>query len=205
MDAADSERACAWTRRYVEIIERFDLCPWAAPARARGEVSIVACEESELEAALEQFHADPAAVVALCVLPNFDGDGTQLRRLRARMYERPIASHVAMADFHPDAVLDTGSAARLVPFLRRSPDPMIQAVRHSTLANLRRGSTLVSPEVQAAILAGREVAAVRDVGDQVADANLATVQRDGVALAAALDELITQRRADRNVPAARSR
>ena len=196
MDAEIAERARHHARRYVEIVERFDLCPWAAPAGARGEVWIAACDEAEIEDALARFAATPGAVVGLCVLPAFAGDLTALRRLRGRLNTAPIGRTLALAEFHPDAPKDDANAQRLIPYLRRSPDPMLQAVRHETLASLRKGTTVLDPATQAAILAGQPIEPVRDIGDRIADVNFARVQRDGAALAAALDELIGERRAD---------
>ncbi|MEZ4399052.1 MAG: DUF1415 family protein [Kofleriaceae bacterium] len=195
MDADAGARACEWARRYVDVVARFDLCPWAAPALAKGEVWITACDQADLEDALARFAATPAAVVGLVVVPGFTGTLAALRRLRGELCERPIGRTVALAEFHPDAPLDDASAQRLIPYLRRSPDPMLQAVRHETLAHLRRGGTTMAAELQAAVLAGHPVPPVRDIGDQIADANLATLRRDGAALAAALDALISQRRA----------
>ncbi|MBK9036343.1 MAG: hypothetical protein IPL61_34700 [Myxococcales bacterium] len=201
MDAEIAERARAYARRYVEIIERFDLCPWAAPAGARGEVWIAACDEGDLEDVLARFAATPTAVVGLVALPGFAGDLTALRRLRGRLNEAPIGRTLALAEFHPDAPLDTGNAQRLIPYLRRSPDPMLQAVRHETLASLRKGTTVLDPAAQAAILAGQTIEPVRDIGDRIADTNFERVQREGAALAAALDELIRARRAEPAPPA----
>ena len=197
MDDAARADARSWAERYIAIVEAYDLCPWAAPARARGEVWIEACEVDEVEDALARFTASPDAVVGLCVIPNFDGDPTALRRWRGALCERPLGRILALADFHPDATLDATTPQRLIPFLRRSPDPLIQAVRHETLANLRRGGTMLVPSDQLAALAGRPPERPRDVSDQVAETNHARMQQDGVALAAALDELVTARRADR--------
>jgi hypothetical protein len=78
---------------------------------------------------------------------------------------------------------------------------MLQVVRHETLSGLRRGGTTLASADQLLAMAGGAVAPPpRDVADDVADNNLARMQRDGAALSAALDELITSRRA-----AARSR
>lgn len=195
MDAAEAEDARGWARRYVEVVERFELCPWAAPARARGEVWIGACEEADVADALSSFERTPTAVVGLCVLPRFGGDLAALRRLRNRLADGPIGATLALAEFHPDAPLDAATPSRLVPFLRRSPDPMIQAVRHETLRGLRRGGTTLASIDQAALMARRELPPPRDVAEEVAIANLARVRAEGAALAGALDLLITSRRA----------
>lgn len=197
MDDAERAEARAWAERYIEIVERYDLCPWAAPARARGEVWIEPCEVDDIEATLARFAATAGAVVGLIPVPGFAGDPTELRRWRGELCERPIGKVVAMAEFHPDATLDASTPQRLIPFLRRTPDPLIQAVRHETMASFRRaGTTLVSAE-QVAALAGRPPPVQRDVSDQVAEENHARMARDGAALAADLDALINARRADR--------
>lgn len=198
MDPAVAEEARAWARKYVAIVERFDLCPWAAPARARGEVWIGAADEDDVTAALEAFERAPGAVVGLCVLPGFTGDLAALRRLRNRLCESPIGQRLALAEFHPVAPLDDASAARLVPFLRRSPDPMLQAVRHATMASFRRGGTRLASIDQLSLMSGKAIPAPRDVADDVADNNLATLQRDRAALAGALDELVSARAAARS-------
>lgn len=195
MDQQVADDARAWAGRYVEVVERFELCPWAAPARARGEVWIGVCDEVDLLDALRRFDRTPTAMVGLCVLPGFAGDLAALRRVRNQVCEGPLGARLALAEFHPDAPLDAATPARLVPYLRRSPDPMLQVVRHETLSGLRRGGTTLASVDQLALMMGKHVAAPRDVADDVAEQNHARMQRDGVALAAALDELITSRRA----------
>lgn len=192
-DLADDARA--WARRYLEVVERFDLCPWAAPARARGEVWVGACDEDDLMEALAGFERTPTAIVGLCVLPRFTGGLSALRRLRTQVTDSPIGQRLAVAEFHPDAPLDAASPARLVPYLRRSPDPMLQVVRHETLAGFKRGGTTLASVEQLSLLAGKYVAPPRDIAEDIAQHNHATMLRDGAALAAALDELITSRRA----------
>jgi hypothetical protein len=194
VDDAVAADAREWAQRYVSIVERFDLCPWAAPARARGEVWIGACDESELVDALQRFDRTPSAVVGLCVLPGFTGDLLALRRVRNQLADGPIGKRLALAEFHPDAPLDATTASRLVPYLRRSPDPMLQAVRHDTLAGLRRGGTTLASIDQTTLMARHPIVTVRDVAEDIADANLARVQRDGALLAGELDTLIASRR-----------
>ena len=101
-----------------------------------------------------------------------------------------------LAEIHPDAPLDQADCQLLIPYLRRTPDPTIQAVRHATLAGVRKNPAIMDPATQAAVLAGKAVPPVRDIGDRITDANFARMQADGAALAAALDGLITARRAD---------
>jgi hypothetical protein len=46
----------------------------------------------------------------------------------------------AMAAFHPNAPIDRLAPERLIPFLRRTPDPTIQIVRSSALERVRSGA-----------------------------------------------------------------
>ncbi len=89
------------------------------------------------------------------------------------------------AAFHPDYPAPEGgatnggaaAAARLVPFIRRTPDPTLQLVRASLLDGLRG-----------------------QVSDDVARDNQATVTARGLA---ALDALLTDIRRDRDASYAR--
>lgn len=180
-------------RYMVEVVERYGLCPWAAPARARGQVKIEIVEVSEVAAAVDRFINDAGAVVGLVVLPSFDGDASALRRVRDVMLAER-GGRIAVADFHPRAPLDLGDAYRLVPFLRRSPDAMLQAVRHETLAGLRgRASGPWSANEQAAALAGLPVARPRDPLDEIALENHRTVRAQTEAIVQALEDIARDR------------
>jgi hypothetical protein len=196
MDPTVAERARYWAREYAALVARFDLCPWAGATLAKDELWVAACDEADVEDALARFADAPTAVIGLCVLPGFAGDLNALRRLRGRLNAAPIGRTLALAEFHPDAPLDQADGQRLIPYLRRTPDPTIQAVRHATLASVRKNPAIMDPATQAAVLAGKAVPPVRDIGDRITDANFARMQADGAALAAALDALITARRAD---------
>lgn len=193
--ALDREARRLLGRYQREVVERFGLCPWAEPARLRGEVRVAVVDEAEAAAALDAFEADGGAVLGLVVMPRFGGDAAALRRLRDELLAGERGRRLALADFHPHAALDTGAAARVVPWLRRSPDPMLQAVRHQTLASLRRATVTLSPADQAAALAGRAPPPRVDPADQVAADNLATVRADAAAIAEILDELARDRAA----------
>jgi hypothetical protein len=82
--------------------------------------------------------------------------------------------------FHPDLPEDLADAHRAVAFIRRSPDPTLQLVRRTVLQAVRgyQGSILVDPRGLSAeqLLA---VAGARSVSDRIAEANLATLRREG--------------------------
>ncbi len=182
-------------RYQVEIVERFGLCPWAAPARARGEVRVAVVDAEHAGAALDAFIADSGAIIGLVVMPSFTGDAGALRGLRDELLTAARAATLALADFHPEAHFDATAAARLVPWLRRSPDPMLQAVRHTTLAPLRRSVVLMDAAEQLEVLAGRGSPPRPDPAAVVATDNLATVVEQGDAVAAAFDEIARDRAA----------
>jgi hypothetical protein len=190
--ALDREARRLLARYQREVVERFGLCPWAEPARARGEILVIVTGDPG--PALDAFDRSED-VIGLVVLPRFDGDAAALRRLRDDLLAGARGERLAVADFHPAAALDTSNPARLVPWLRRSPDPMLQAVRHATLAGLRRAPGTLPAAEQALALAGRAAPPRADPAAQVAADNLAAALAHGDAIAAALDDIARDRAA----------
>lgn len=136
------------TRYCVEIVEGLGFCPWAEEARVRGRLAIVPCVEEEASVAwvlgaIDRVEADPQLEIGLLAFPlcrlerlAFSHFVAEVRAADAA--RKPAGAVVlAMADFHPDAPLDQTSAERMVPFVRRSPDPAIQLVRKDALARVR--------------------------------------------------------------------
>jgi hypothetical protein len=194
MDAAWADEARRLVLRYLtEVVERFDLCPWARPARLRGELWIDVVDPDGAAAAITRFLAAEDKVVGLIVVPGLDGPPARLRAIRDELLAGPLGRQVALADFHPAAELDGSHASRLVPFLRRAPDPMLQAVRHADLASLHRHPPPMSPADQAAVLAGKHVAPFVDPVAAVATTNLATFAAEQAAITAVLDEIHADR------------
>lgn len=194
MDAALEREARRLLDRYqAEVVERFGICPWAEPARARGEVRVAVVDADDAGAALDAFLGDASAAIGLVVMPRFAGDARALRRLRDELLAGERTRVLALADFHPDAARDDSAPERLVPWLRRSPDPMLQAVRHETLASLRRQATTLEPAAQVAAVVGRAPPPRADPAAAVAATNLALVRARGDAVAAALDDIARDR------------
>ncbi|HUQ08415.1 MAG TPA: DUF1415 family protein [Kofleriaceae bacterium] len=194
MDAALEREARRLLRRYqVEVVERFGLCPWAEPARTRGEVRVDIVDEADAGAALDAFLGDASMTIGLVVMPRFTGDARALRRVRDELLTSARARVLALADFHPEAARDDATAERLVPWLRRSPDAMLQAVRHETLASLRRATTTLDPASQLAVLAGRVLTPRTDPAAVVAAMNHAVVRSQGDLVATALDAIARDR------------
>jgi hypothetical protein len=194
VDPALEREARRLLRRYqVEVVERFGLCPWAEPARTRGEVRVDIVDAADAGAALDAFLGDANATIGLVVMPRFAGDARALRRVRDELLTGARARVLALADFHPDAARDDRTPERLVPWLRRSPDAMLQAVRHETLSSLRRAATTLDPATQLAVIAGRAPPPRIDPAEAVAATNHAVVRAQGDAVSAALDAIALDR------------
>lgn len=181
----DVDLALRLNARYVEeVVIGWSLCPWAARAWRAGEVARRVFVEETLDvmpvlAFIDELCAAPAPAIGLAIFPGaklpdaaFGSFAERVRRAdRAR---RPPGERAPflLAAFHPDSGRDAGfeDAARLVSFIRRTPDPTLQLVRASLVEALSREG--------------------RDVSADIARDNLATVTtRDPRALGALLEDI----------------
>jgi hypothetical protein len=182
-------------RYLAEVVERFGLCPWAGAARRNDEVRVEILLEPDpaaVNAAVARIAVDARAALGMVVLAASAIDPAALRRLR----DGAMRPDVAIADFHPGAGGDLGTPARLVPLLRRSPDPMLQVVRWSVLASARRPPAVPDRRAQARLLAGIPTDVGGDVSDAITRTNHATISAAGMdALVAVLDDLARDRAA----------
>jgi hypothetical protein len=204
-DQAYEREALRLHRRYqIEIVEAWGLCPWAEGARLGGKVRerIVLGEargavlEGSLTA-LTLLAKDRSVEVGFLVYPRFavsrlglEEFAAQLREADGVRYEIGNVPFV-FAAFHPDAEPDTGDPERLIPFLRRTPDPTLQLVRASVLDSVRslsaQGTQFVSLSALEQMHSGHVPVPLRE---RIARTNLSTVNRMGVeAMRAALDDI----------------
>lgn len=206
------EAVRVYERYATEVVEAFQLCPWARRARQDGRVRTCVVTDARprvqgLLDRMDEIFADAHVEVGLLLLPGVPWDRHDFRRFASRVRTAHEARHaasgasgpppLAMAAFHPDAQPDLDSAARLVSFLRRTPDPTIQVVRHAALAGVRGSETTGAVYAPRAVLDLAALASERTLplADRVAEANLATTTRVGVAhIEAILDDI----RADRD-------
>jgi hypothetical protein len=213
MDQALVREARRLCQRYVdEVVLEFDLCPWAAPAlRAnRVEISVIADQirataedgpsvAQRVTQVLDAMASDSRVELVLLVLPRFE-----LGRLDLDVFQRmvrelhtPTAPSFLLAAFHPDARPDTSDPERMIPFLRRSPDPMLQAVRATVLDRIdpSRGSGTQFMDL-ATLLSGNVAStpAPEPLRRRIARTNLETIQRHGIAtVEQALSDIIEDR------------
>ena len=191
-------------RRYaIEIVERYGLCPWAERARQEGRVVervIVACEQALAEAlaSIDELAGEPRIEVALLIFPLIALDALRFEHFVSALRDQDAARHAlgkapfAMAAFHPDADAALDDAERLIPFLRRTPDPTVQLVRLSVLERVHtrapQGTSFVDVSALDALEAlggtaadlGHSPHAELPLRERIARANLATVTRVGV-------------------------
>ena len=184
-------------RYLVEVVEAFDLCPWAKSARLAGEVTVEIVWGTpaldDWEAAARAALARPTTRVAMIVAPELALDRDAFGAVRDQVAARIPAAGVA--HFHPDAAIDLASPARLVPFVRRSPDPLLQLVPLAILDQIRSAPPLAGLAQQAQILGGHAAPPRGDIAERIAHANFATVTARFAAIVAVLDDIARDRRA----------
>ncbi len=141
------------TRYLEEIVERFELCPWARATRRNGHLARAVVRGnppaySVLLAQMDRWARDEQWDVAMLLLPEAGLSRPAFARFVSALIaedaaRRPLGASTpfALAAFHPDAEPDFASADRLVPYVRRTPDPTIQVVRISALEKARAGES----------------------------------------------------------------
>ncbi len=183
-------------RYIVEIVETYDFCPWAKAARLGGELAVDVLWSTPAPAAwidaARRLLAQPATRVAMVIAPELAATPDELRRLRD--YVATKIPSAGVAEFHPDAVIDLESPARLVPFLRRSPDPLLQLVPLELLDRVRTHTSVIDVHDQAQMLAGLAAPPRDDIADRLAETNHARVRTDIAAITATLDDIAADRR-----------
>lgn len=184
-------------RYLVEVVERYELCPWARGVREHGELAVgVLWGEPPLDAWVaeaERLLAQPRIRVAMVVAPELAISREALGAVRDQVAARIPSAGVA--EFHPSAALDLATPARLVPFLRRAPDPLLQLVPLALIDAVRGAPATADLARQASMLGGRAEPPRDDVGSRIAAANHATVALAHAAITAVLDDIAADRRA----------
>ena len=184
-------------RYLVEVVEAYELCPWAKAARLAGEITVdIVWGAPSIDAWVDAgviALARPSTKVAMIVAPELAIDREALRVVRDEVAARiPTAG---VAHFHPEAELDLASPPRLVPFVRRALDPLLQLVPLAILDAVRSPPPAADRAQQAQILGGRASPPREDVASRIARANHTTVSAHHAAIIATLDAIADDRRA----------
>lgn len=132
-----------------EVIERFNVCPYAKGARqtSTSEIFVLPIERADVGAIIaiiEQLEGQPEIEVAQVVCPlvgldaaTFSEFASEVGRTNAARFSQ-ARPHFVHAAFHPHLAYSEATAQRMVPFFRRSPDPMIQLVRLAVLDSIHK-------------------------------------------------------------------
>ena len=189
------EEVLARNDRYLhEFVEALRMCPYARVCRETGKLQrrVLRSREEALPAiaALEALPPD-SLEVALLIFPEEPATGEPSARafveFCASVRDRMFASHRGEAPFyavafHPDLARDLLDANRAVQFIRRSPDPTLQLVRASVLRSVRGRDEGGSRYVDTSKLTLEQAMALVSpltLAERIAQANLATLQREG--------------------------
>lgn len=209
MDEALEREARRLFRRYtLEIVEGLGMCPWAEAARRRSQVSesVDLSPTAELAAGAtwaRRMGEDRSVEIGFLIYPrlkttrrDFVAHVQAVRELYAR---EPGAGGVqmAMVAFHPEPEADTSTALSIINVIRRCPDPAIQAIRLSTLEELRQrdGTGKRFMPMSAALKLPMNVPVRRPLHETVAENNQHTFERLGTA---AVEAIIEDIRRDRD-------
>ena len=202
--AVNAEEIAAWSReatrlhrRYqVEIVEACGLCPWAQKSRLDGHVrqfvlfdTDASCVEPSV-AVMAELSALADVEVAFLIYPvlalgrlDFEAFATRVRTADAATHEVGQIPFVSAA-FHPEAAPDVSQAERLIPFLRRTPDPTIQLIRGSVLDHVRgpapQGTQFIDMQSHDMFAKRTPTAATSSLRERIAKTNLVTALRLGV-------------------------
>jgi hypothetical protein len=200
-----AEQAVRLYRRYErEIVEACDLCPWAVRVRHDGRIRervLLQEDDTLLAPSLDAIFAfaKEDIDVALLLYPKIGLGRAAFDHFASRLRDADVARQslgqvpFVFAVFHPEAAPDTREAERLIPFLRRTPDPTIQLLRSSVVDRVR-GTTPQGTQFVDAHLIEALSAPVPSLRERIATANLATTLRLGVdTLTHHFDEIIRDR------------
>jgi hypothetical protein len=214
-DREGGDSAARWTketvrlyRRYeLEVVEACELCPWASRVRREDRLRerVLLQEEADsLSPSLDAIEelADSAIDVALLLYPRIGLERGAFEQFAGRVRDADVerrtlgSAPFVFAVFHPDAAPDLAEPERLIPFLRRTPDPTIQILRSTVLDHVRgvtpQGTQFVDPQSLGTLDASSEPS----LRERIASANLATTLRIGVETIASRFADIARDRAD---------
>jgi hypothetical protein len=194
-------------RRYqLEVVEACGLCPWAERARLEGSMRERVLLQTDGRAidpsvlAIQDLAVEERIEVALLIFPRIELGRNDFDQFVARVREADTRCHplgevpFMFAAFHPDAAPDVTHAERLIPFLRRTPDPSLQLVRGTSLERVRARAPQGTQFVDIRSILADDVECALPLRERIARTNLTTTQRMGVdELRRRLDDILHDR------------
>jgi hypothetical protein len=211
LEARWTHEAVRLYHRYqLEIVEACGLCPWAERARVGDsfrERILLQTDPRSTDAsvaAIDSLTGDARADVAVLVYPRLRLGRLAFERFVNDVREADAARHplgcipFVFAAFHPEATPDTSDAERLIPFLRRTPDPTIQLLRTTLLDRVRSATPQGTQFVDLRAIESLAVEAADcpvPLRQRIARTNHATVERIGlVEMTRRLDAIVEDRK-----------
>jgi hypothetical protein len=192
MGAFESEVVRVYRRYQSEIVEACGLCPWAERARIDKKTrewvisdTDRASTESSL-AAMDELFKEDHLEIAFLIYPNLKANRVEFERFVGRVRDADSRRHplgkipFMFAAFHPEAAPDVSNPERLIPFLRRTPDPTIQLVRGSVVEKIRGRTPQGTQFFDTRTLLEDLVPPQPAMREKIAQANLETIQKIGV-------------------------
>jgi hypothetical protein len=190
------EEALRINARWIhEVVERFDICPFARPALDGGHVARrVLVAPDEARALVDEQARDENVEVALHVFPTVTMSAAAFDAWCAPL--RAANPAFVTAVFHPDTPYELSTPAQAVGFFRRAPDPTLQLVRVSALDAVRGRAGKFMFDFSPAAWAELKKREHRlPTSERIARDNHALVVRDGISTLQAIYDDI---RADRD-------
>ena len=174
-------QALARSDRYLrDFVEALELCPFAKRCREAGRLVRRVVLGDALQGALAALATvselrEEQCEVALLLFPGFTAGLDAFREMCAEVRTRARLFHCVA--FHPDLPMDLSDPNRAVAFVRRAPDPTLQLVRIATLERVRGERTGGSRYIGATRLAEGTPDAPISLSEQIARANLHSLQQ----------------------------
>jgi hypothetical protein len=174
-----------------EVVLPLGLCPWAESALGEGKVATevlstpfrVPDDLTRIVDLVRRTLLDAAEHIdlILIVLPRLSTTRLQMDDI-LRAVRADGDRTFALAAFHPEAPRDLETPERLIPFLRRSPDPLLQAVRQSRLERLapRKPSGTAFLDIHRLSEQWGKETPAQSLREQIARQNFCAVQKFGV-------------------------
>lgn len=194
--------------RYVrEIVEGFNVCPFARGGRVAGRTDRVVMLQADLDVAptlaeMDRYERGSDAIeIVQMIYPRvtagpveFDEFVARVRAARAAAGPKPP---FALACFHPDFKANLTNPDTLVVFFRKAPHPMIQLVRLAVLdaINADTAELCPTPELIALLLRGEALPIPPSMAVRISRDNYERVKREGVARFEAIFASIAEDRA----------
>lgn len=192
-EALIAEALRIYGRYALEIVEGLGLCPWAEHARKTGRVAerVLLSPRADVGPVLDvitEFAPRTKVEILLVIFPRLLLPRRGFEQFVAGIRDADAKRHplgeipFAMAAFHPDAAPELADAERLIPFLRRTPDPTIQLVRQSVLERVRdrAGEGTEFVDVRFLDPSALRMLEPESLRERIAKANLSTILNVGV-------------------------